>query len=189
MMSGRIFRTGALITGIIDRDGGLVNAEGFSFAEVTKLFQDKKGNKLVANDMLSSEEAKKIVWSSGAEIFIPAASSRLVTREQLDTMVHHGLEVIACGANVPFADQEIFFGPIGEYADERVSLIPDFIANCGMARVFAYLMQEDAVLTDAAIFSDVSVTIKKALEKTHAVNPEKKHIAKAAFRIALKQLL
>jgi glutamate dehydrogenase/leucine dehydrogenase len=180
---------GARITGIIDREGGMVNPEGCSFEEITKLYNDKTGNKLVCEHMLSADEAKKMVWSCGAEIFIPAASSRLVTKEQLDTMINHGLEVVACGANVPFADKEIFFGPIGEYADERISLIPDFIANCGMARVFAYLMQEDAVLTDESIFNDVSSTIKKALEKTQSVNPEKKHIAKAAFRIALKQLL
>jgi hypothetical protein len=31
------------------------------------------------------------------------------------------------------------FGPIMEDVDYKVSLIPDFISNCGMARVFAYL--------------------------------------------------
>ena len=180
---------GARITAIIDREGGLVNANGFSFEEITKLFNDKTGNKLVAENLLSPEETKKAAWSCGAEIFIPAAASRLVTREQLDLMIGNGLEVIACGANVPFADKEIFFGPIGEYADERISLVPDFIANCGMARVFAYLMQEDAVLTDEAIFNDVSFTIKKALEKTRAQNPGKTNIAKTGFAIALKQLL
>ncbi|MDQ3108257.1 MAG: amino acid dehydrogenase [Bacteroidota bacterium] len=180
---------GARITAIIDREGGLVKPEGFSFEEITKFFNDKKGNKLVAENLLSPEETKKAAWSCGAEIFIPAASSRLVTREQIDEMVGNGLEVIACGANVPFADKEIFFGPIGEYADERASLVPDFIANCGMARVFAYLMQEDAVLTDEAIFSDVSMTIKKAMEKTQKLNPAKTRIAQSAFSIALKQLL
>jgi glutamate dehydrogenase/leucine dehydrogenase len=180
---------GARITAIIDREGGLVNKNGFSFEEITKLFNDKTGNKLVAANLLSPAETQKAAWSCGAEIFIPAAASRLVTREQLDVMIGNGLETIACGANVPFADKEIFFGPIGEYADERISLVPDFIANCGMARVFAYLMQEDAVLTDESIFTDVSLTIKKALEKTYAANPGKKNIAKAAFAIALKQLL
>jgi glutamate dehydrogenase/leucine dehydrogenase len=180
---------GVGITGILDRDGGLVKVEGLSFQEVTKLFCDKKANQLVAENLLSRDEAQKNVWACGAEIFIPAAASRLVTKEQLDTMMQHGLEVIACGANVPFADKEIFFGPIGEYADERISLLPDFIANCGMARVFAYLMTEDAVLTDEAIFSDVSITIQKALAKSHAKNQDKKNIAKTAFEIALKQLL
>lgn len=180
---------GVRITGIIDRDGGLINANGFSFEEVKKLFCDKKGNQLIAENLLSRDEIQKNVWSCGAEIFIPAAASRLVTQEQLAIMVEHDLEVVACGANVPFADKEIFFGPIGEWADERISLLPDFIANCGMARVFAYLMTEDAVLTDEAIFNDVSITIQKALAKSHAANPDKKNIAKTAFRIALKQLL
>lgn len=180
---------GAKITGIIDRDGGLVSAEGLSFEETTKLFRLKQGNQLVGENLLSKEEAAKQVWSCGAEIFIPAAASRLVTREQIDTMIAGGLEVIACGANVPFADKEIFFGPIGEYADERVSLIPDFISNCGMARVFAYLMDEDSTLTDEAIFNDVSRTIRTALEKTYVVHHNKTGIAKAAFSIALKQLV
>ena len=37
----------------------------------------------------------------------------------------------------------------------------------------------DAVLTDESIFTDVSLTIKRAMEKTHDVNPGKQHIATA----------
>ena len=80
-------------------------------------------------------------------------------------MIAGGLDVISCGANVPFADEEIFFGSIGEFADERVSVLPDFIANCGMARVFAYLMNPNIEMTDTAIFEDTSATILKALKK------------------------
>jgi glutamate dehydrogenase/leucine dehydrogenase len=180
---------GARITGIADRNGGLISPEGLDAAAVTELFKNKDGNSLRAENMLSFEQIQKEIWNCGAEIFIPAAASRLVTREQLDMMIAGGLEVISCGANVPFADPQIFFGPTGEYADERVSVLPDFIANCGMARVFAYLMQENISLTDEAIFSDVSAIIGKALEQTHAVHPQKTGIAKAAFAIALKQLV
>lgn len=184
-----LVQMGAVITGIIDRDGGLVVPEGLGFDQVKQLFMAKQGNKLVAPGMLSAAEAQQKVWSCGAEIFIPAAASRLVTREQIDTMAANGLEVISCGANVPFADKEIFFGPIGEYTDEKLSIIPDFIANCGMARVFAYLMGDQVSVTDKAIFSDVSDTIRHALEKTHAEHPGKTQIAKAAFSIALRQLV
>ena len=45
-------------------------------------------------------------------------------------------------------------------------MIPDFIANCGMARVFAFLMGKNVKITDDAIFQDVSNVIYKALEKT-----------------------
>jgi glutamate dehydrogenase/leucine dehydrogenase len=104
-------------------------------------------------------------------------------------MAAAGMEVIAAGANVPFADKEIFFGPIADFADSKVAIIPDFISNCGMARVFAYLMSNDLKeLTDKGIFEDTSATIRAALEKTYKVHSAKTGIAKAAFEIALNQL-
>ncbi|GAB4132600.1 MAG: Glu/Leu/Phe/Val dehydrogenase dimerization domain-containing protein [Bacteroidia bacterium] len=180
---------GAKITAVIDRDGGVINENGFTKEEVVALFKNKQGNKLISDQLISAEEIQKKAWAAGAEIFIPAAASRLVTREQIDTMIANGLEVISCGANVPFADKEIFFGPIGEYTDEKVSVIPDFIANCGMARVFAYLMQENISLDDEAIFGDVSRTIEKAMKDIHNVHPSKTHIARAGFTIALDKLM
>ena len=99
-----------------------------------------------------------------------------------------GLELISSGANVPFADSEIFYGPIAQHADGLVSVIPDFIANCGMARVFAYCMQDGAELTDKAIFEDVSQVIGKALEKVHAKHSGKNLVTSTAFEIALAQL-
>jgi hypothetical protein len=53
------------------------------------------------------------------------------------------------------------FGPIMEDVDHKVSLIPDFISNCGMARVFAYFMEKKVQMTDEAIFHDTSEIIKK----------------------------
>ncbi len=180
---------GAKVVGIIDRDGGLLNENGFSLAEITQLFLNKDGNKLVAQNMISFEEINQKIWKIGAEIFTPCAASRLVTKEQVDNMMACGLEVISCGANVPFADKEIFFGPIMEEIDKKVSLIPDFISNCGMARVFAYFMERKVQMTDEAIFTDTSNTIKNAIQKAHALNADKKNISATAFEIALKQLI
>ncbi len=180
---------GVKIVGIIDKSGGLINQNGFSFEEIRQLFLHKEGNKLVAGNLIPFEEINNQIWDVNAEIFIPAAASRLITKEQIDRMANAGLEVISSGANVPFADSEIFFGPISEYADQKVSVIPDFIANCGMARVFAYLMQNNADLGDEAIFHDTSETIRKALHQTHKKNNDTKNISKTAFEIALEQLV
>ena len=43
---------GAKVVGIIDRDGGLINKEGFSFEEIKELFLNKKGNTLVSDKMI-----------------------------------------------------------------------------------------------------------------------------------------
>lgn len=180
---------GAKVVGIIDRDGGIINEEGFSFEEIKMLFLNKDGNKLVAKNMIPFAEINEKVWTLGADIFAPCAASRLVTKDQIDNLINHGLEVISCGANVPFADKEIFFGSIMEETDSKVSLIPDFISNCGMARVFAYFMETKVQMTDEAIFYDISETIKSALEKAHNLNSDKKNISATAFEIALKQLV
>ena len=140
--------------------------------------------------MLSFEEVNSKIWDISADVFIPCAASRLITRDQLDRMAKAGMQVISSGANVPFADPEIFFGPIADQADNTLSIIPDFISNCGMARVFAYLMSNDLkALTDEGIFHDTSETIRKALVDTHAKNSSKTGIAKSAFEIALGQLV
>jgi glutamate dehydrogenase/leucine dehydrogenase len=180
---------GAKIVGIIDRDGGLINENGFTFEEIRELFLNKDGNKLVADNMIPFDEINSKIWTIGAEIFTPCAASRLVRQEQVDQMTASGLEVISCGANVPFADKEIFFGPIMEHTDSKISLIPDFISNCGMARVFAYFMEQKVSMTDEAIFSDTSNTIRKAIERTHEMNNSGKNISATAFEIALNLLV
>ena len=180
---------GAKIVGIIDREGGVINNDGFSFEEIKELFLNKDGNLLVADDMISFEEINDKIWDLEAEIFMPCAASRIITQDQVSRMIDSGLEVISCGANVPFADKEIFFGSIMEFTDDRISLIPDFISNCGMARVFAYLMEGKVSLTDESIFNDASETIKNALQATFERNDSKTNISKTAFEIALKQLL
>lgn len=181
---------GAKIVGIIDRVGGLIKEGGFSLEEVKDLYLTKNGNELSHPDLLSFEEVNRMIWDVPAEVFIPCAASRIVRQDQVERMADVGLEVIACGANVPFADKEIFFGPIADYADNRLSVVPDFISNCGMARVFAYLMSNDLPhISDTAIFEDVSKTIGSALKNVYAVHQEKTGIAKKAFEIALKQLV
>jgi len=183
-------QSGAKIVGIIDRVGGLINEEGFTLEEIRELFLTKDGNALNHPDMLSFDDVNDKIWDLKAEVFIPCAASRLITEEQLDRMIASGMEVISAGANVPFADKEIFFGPIAEKADSKLTVIPDFISNCGMARVFAYLMSNDlSKLTDEGIFNDTSSTIKNALETTKNINPNKTGLAMTAFEHALNQLV
>ena len=182
---------GVKVVGIIDKPGGLINPEGYELDDIKKLFYDKEGNKLVADNLMPFDECNEKIWSCGAEIFIPAAASRLVSKGQAEQMIENGLECISCGANVPFSDEEIFYGPIAEYVDNQISLLPDFIANCGMARTFAFLMDpsNDQKLTDEDIFNDISGTIGNALKKVHSESNSKTNIAETAFGISLKQLI
>ncbi|WP_421976818.1 Glu/Leu/Phe/Val dehydrogenase dimerization domain-containing protein [Roseivirga seohaensis] len=180
---------GVKVVGIIDREGGVMKQEGFSLEEIKAFFLNRKGNQLVAKEMIPFDQINEEIWGLDFEVFVPAAASRLITRAQVDRMIESKLEVISCGANVPFNDPEIFFGPTGLFADENLSVLPDFIANCGMARVFAYLMQGGVALTDEAIFEDTANIIRNALQKVHDLSPTKTGISKRALENSLKQLV
>jgi glutamate dehydrogenase/leucine dehydrogenase len=182
-------QAGVKIVGIIDRVGGIISPEGMSFESVKELFLNKEGNKLVSDKMISFDEVNSKIWDVESEIFLPCAGSRLISKDQVDRMIAGGLEVISSGANVPFADSEIFFGPIMEYTDQKVSIIPDFIANCGMARVFAYCMEKDVEMSDEAIFNDTSEVIYQAIKEIFEQRSSKTDMAATGFEIALSQLI
>ena len=182
--------SGAQIVGIIDRNGGIINEEGWGLQAVKKLFiENKNGNSLMVDGMEPFDKINERIWEVPADIFIPAAASRLVTEDQLRRLLWAGVETIACGANVPFADDAIFYGPIMSEADKQISLIPDFISNCGMARAFAYLMEsEDPEITDAGIFEDTSQTIYNSLKDVYDKSSSLTNVSQTAFEIALEEL-
>lgn len=183
-------QAGARVVGIIDRNGGLISEQGLDFDEVKRLFVERENMQLRTDNLLSFDEINAKIWDVKADVFLPCAASRLVTDEQISRLMKAGLQVISCGANVPFADPQIFYGPIAEKADLNISVIPDFIANSGMARVFAYLMSDaDVNMEEESIFSDVSSVIQNALTQVHQLNQNTKGISKTAFEIALKKLL
>lgn len=182
-------KQGYKIVGIIDARGGVFSEAGMGLEEVKELYFSREGNALPASRVIPFAEANERVWSLGAEVFIPAAGSRLLTRAQLDTLKANGLEVISCGANVPFADPDIFLGETGLYADNTVSVLPDFIANCGMARAFAYFMQPDTDMRDEAIFADTTATIERALRKTHSMNAQPTGILQTSFEWVLDTIM
>ena len=75
---------GVKIVGIIDRVGGLLNTEGYTLEEIRTLFLNREGNTLVADKLIPFEQINEQIWAKRAEIFVPAAASRLVTKVQIE---------------------------------------------------------------------------------------------------------
>ncbi|MEX0884060.1 MAG: amino acid dehydrogenase, partial [Cyclobacteriaceae bacterium] len=180
---------GVKVVGIISLEGAIINKEGLNPEEVRQLFLNKNNNQLISESLINFEEGNQKIWDLPADIFVPAARSRLVSKDQLTRMMSGGLELISSGANFPFAEKDTFLGPIGMTADENLSLIPDFISNMGIARLTAYLMTDKVLLTDEGMFEDVDKSIFNALKKVHSENPHKKQLAQTTLEIALNQLL
>ena len=79
-------KEGAVIVGIVDRTGGLISESGYDFEHVKELFLTKNGNTLNAPNMLSFEQVNNRIWDVRADVFIPAAASRLITEDQVKRM-------------------------------------------------------------------------------------------------------
>ena len=183
-------QAGAKVIGIIDKNAGIIDENGIGHEDIRSLFLKKDYNRLVSERKLSFEEVNDKIWDLPADVFIPAAASKIITRDQIERLIKAGLVVMSCGANVPFSDDDFLFGPTAEIVDKRISYIPDFIANCGMARAFAYLMKPGVEVTDEAIFNDVSDTIYKSLEKISEVDINNAYfLANKGLDIALDELL
>ncbi len=109
-----------------------------------------------------------------ADIFVPAAASHTITPKRLKQLAACGVSLWSCGANNPFAyasrsaslaswvDDMI---AIGAQADKQFAIIPDFVANCGMARTFAYLMGRGGSARAADIMADTERAIDDAVDR------------------------
>ena len=184
---------GMKIQGILDREYGWVADQGapLDLEACRRLLLMRRGNALNPDAIpcLPHHEAAPLFWAQTADVFVPAAASRLVTGEQINSLINKGLNLVACGANVPFADPEIFMGPIARSVDERIAVLPDFVANCGMARVFAYLMQDDPGMQACDIFEDVALTIRQAVQGCLSNNTAPStNLCLEGYRRALNQL-
>ena len=184
---------GMKIQGILDREYGWVADQGapLDLEACRRLLLMRRGNALNPDAIpcLPHHEAAPLFWAQAADVFVPAAASRLVTGEQINSLIYKGLNLVACGANVPFADPEIFMGPIARSVDERIAVLPDFVANCGMARVFAYLMQDDPGMQARDIFEDVALTIRQAVQGCLSNNTAPStNLCLEGYRRALNQL-
>ncbi|MEZ4883943.1 MAG: Glu/Leu/Phe/Val dehydrogenase dimerization domain-containing protein [Chitinophagales bacterium] len=182
---------GAKIVGIIDRHHGIIDENGLSFETVKQLFLQRKNNALPSDIVTtqSFKEADAKIWDMPTDIFIPGAASNLVKKEHIERLLVGGLKLVTCGANNPFVDTDLIYGKTQQFVDEHCSLIPDFIANCAMARLFAYLMQENVEITDEAIFADASNTIRDAMFEVFKRSTAKEQITRNALYIALERTM
>ncbi|MBK9272203.1 MAG: Glu/Leu/Phe/Val dehydrogenase [Saprospiraceae bacterium] len=179
-------QAGVKIIGILDRQFSLTKKEGLSFEEIRELFLKKEGNQLYSSDAKPSAEVLDYIWDWGPDIFIPAAASRIVTADQLDRLVNSGTKIVACGANVPFVEDQIIYGDTSRVYDQKLTIIPDFISNCGMARTFHFLMASKDLPTENEIFEDVAKTLGLALQKVKMQADENKGFFENALSVFVK---
>lgn len=153
-----------------------INTDGF---DARALIAGRQGTGLGAAgrgkkaQVLGSETADEI-FEVGADIFIPAAASHTLNARRIKQLRKAGVQVWSCGANNPFAfktkrhDVAAWVSEMADLqrkADKHFAIIPDFVANCGMARTFAYLMGAGGTVDAAKILADTEQAIDQAVDR------------------------
>ena len=158
-------RAGARIVGIADAEKVLLEPAGLDADDVEALIAQRQHRLLPHDERNIAGAARDAFWDTPADVFVAAALSGTLRTPQLERLAAAGVSVIASGANQPCAVCQLGAPIVQQRADRRFSIIADFIANCGMARAFSYLMEPGATPTADAVFAAVDGTISTTLDE------------------------
>jgi len=157
-------KRGARIVGIITA-APLDRAKRAYVASADGLDVNKHIDNRVAgclDDGTITDAEDETFWATEADVFVPAATSNTVDVARLASLIKSGVKVMSAGANVPFVSVDV-----ERQADRTMAIVPDFVANSGMARTFAYLMERTDPVGKAVwndLSKDVDARIGAALE-------------------------
>ena len=155
-------REAARIVAIRDAEKTLLSPGGLTAGDVDTLIGRRTNKLLPAGDpRLDSAEAFERVEG---DVFVCAALSETLSEARLDALHRRGVRVIACGANQPFREAKIGSSAVAQHADTRFAVLADIVANCGMARTFSYLMENNSQPLAHPIFAAVDATITETVD-------------------------
>jgi glutamate dehydrogenase/leucine dehydrogenase len=157
-------REGARVVGIADSVKVLLDHDGLDADGVEALLRAREAKLLPAADpRCHFGPERERFWHVPADVFVAAACSESLDEFALERLRQQGVRTIACGANQPFREERLGATRVQRIADEHFTIVPDIVANCGMARAFSYLMGEAETTAPAAVFQAVDRTIATAL--------------------------
>jgi len=156
-------RAGARIVGVSDHLGALVEPGGFPPGEVEELLRLRR-EKLIPRRQSGPIAERGAMAGVTADLFVAAAASETLDEPRLDALERQGIHTVACGANQPFREIKLGSTRVQRMADSRFTILPDVVANCGMARAFSYLMENPAPADPGAVFAAVDETVRAALD-------------------------
>lgn len=166
---------------------------------VNALIRAREGTELPASHpgvAITDSATGSELFQHKADIYIPGALSHSTTAQRIEALTACGIKVISCGANNPFAydrskrDLQSWVADmlvLQRYADQRFAIIPDFIANCGMARTFGYLMAAGAKTDAAPIMADTEHRIDSAVDKLLQGHPSPTGLLEHGYQLFIPE--
>ena len=168
-------RWGARVVAIRDAEKALIAPAGLSVSDVEHLIRTRRGKLLPNEDVrIAHTRVSERFLNTAADVFVCAAISGSLDESVMNQLSASGVKTIACGANQPFAESKMGSTQVAQYADQRFAILPDILANLGMARTFSYLMEPGAQPVATSALAAVEATITSTLDEVlnRSVNPD-----------------
>jgi glutamate dehydrogenase/leucine dehydrogenase len=180
-------RAGARIVAISDARQSFLEPDGLDAPQVEELLRRSRGKVLPSADP-RVHPGHDLFWSARGDVFVCAAISGSITVNTLARLDRAGVAIVACGANQPFAERMIGSSLVAREADSRFTIIPDIVANCGMARTFSYLMEEGSRPDARSILTAVDRTIHDAIDEIVDRAPGRTRLLAASLELVLDRV-
>lgn len=182
-----LHQSGAKIVALLDKDAGIFSKAGLSENDILNILQKRCINNVIDN-AIPNANFYKALENNSVDIFVPAAASNVVSKKIVESMIANGLQIIACGANNPFIENDHCYGDCTQYIDKNIILLPDFLSSMGMARAFYKLgssLKNCSSFDD--VFNDISEIINQYIVAASSINSGTLMTA-SLYEIALKNL-
>ena len=168
-------RWGARVVAIRDAEKALIAPAGLTVSDVEHLIRTRRGKLLPSEDVrIVHTRVSERFLNTPADVFVCAAISGSIDESVMAQLSASGVRTIACGANQPFAEAKMGSTQVAQYADQRFAILPDILANLGMARTFSYLMEPGAQPVATSALAAVEATITSTLDEVlnRSINPD-----------------
>jgi glutamate dehydrogenase (NAD(P)+) len=159
-------RMGARITAIADADRAIVDPGGLDAAAIAELMRRSSGKLLPPDDPRTLPGKDRYAYrDAAADVYVAAAISDSLDAATLDRLAAAGVRVIGSGANHPFREVKLGSTRVQQNADRRFAVLPDIVANCGMARAFSYLMEPGARPEAEPVLGAIAATVRETVDE------------------------
>ncbi|MDK9700772.1 MAG: amino acid dehydrogenase [bacterium] len=181
-------KAGAKIVALHDQNRWIANDKGLPVLDL--MAERPEGRHLPIEGTKERKKGEVIppyFKKTDFDVYIPAAIGESISHEHLEQLP---AKVIVSGANDPFVGDPVGNTKIRDEADKKVTVIPDFVANCGTARLFGILMDPNrpAMPEEKEFLSDLEATIDRPLAMLLDSNPKLTGWATAAYEHAAQEL-
>ena len=180
-------RAGAKIVAVHDHTRWIADDKGLNVLELMANRPEGRHLPVDGTHARKGEDVPPYFTGTDFDVYIPAAIGESISHAIVQALP---AKVIVCGANDPFVGDPIGNTKVRDEADRKFSIVPDFIANCGTARLFGILMEPNRPMmpNEDDILKDLVDTIDRPLVKLHKENPSLIGWAGAAYEIAAREV-